>query len=125
MVEGGRFIVTKGGGNRLMVQFSSSPEGNGTTAVCNVPITIVVVGDLKFYAQLLGGEKMSGSWCMWRDTHPFQWNDDVLNNGESLPWMIQRLKEVKDKITRGELKQAKDKLGVIEYSIWDFIEPRN
>jgi hypothetical protein len=44
---------------------------------------------------------------------------------ESLLWTIQRLKEVKDKITGGELKQAKDKLGVVEYPIRDFIEPCN
>jgi hypothetical protein len=102
MVEGGRFIVTKGEEDGLMVQFSSSPEGNITTQVCNVPSTIVAVGDLKFYAQLL-----SGSWCMWCDTHPSPWNDDVSSNGESLLWTIQRLKEVKDKITHGELTQAK------------------
>jgi hypothetical protein len=36
---------------------------------------------------------------------------------ESLLWTIQRLKEVIDKITRGELKQAIDKLGVVKYLV--------
>jgi hypothetical protein len=125
MVEGGRFIVTVGEEDRLTVQFDYSPESNGTTQLCSVPTTIVVVGDLKFYAQLLGRENMSGSWCMWCDSHPSQWNNDLSTDRENLLWTIQRLKEVKDKITRGELKQAKDKLGVVEYPIWDFIEPCN
>jgi hypothetical protein len=117
MVEGDRFIVMKGEEDRFTVQFSSSPECNGTTQVCSVPTTIVVVGDLKFYAQLLGRENMSGSWCMWCDSHPSQWSDDHFTHKESLLWTIQRLKEVIDKITRGELKQAIDKLGVVEYPV--------
>lgn len=68
---------------------------------------------------------MSGSWCMWCDSHPSQWNNDLSTDRESQLWTIQKLKEVKNKITRGELKQAKDKLGVVEYPIWDFIEPDN
>jgi hypothetical protein len=39
--------------------------------------------------------------------------------------MIQRIKEVNHKIQQGQLKQAKDKLGVVDYPVWDFIEPRN
>jgi hypothetical protein len=34
-------------------------------------------------------------------------------------------KEVQDKIQQGQLKQAKDKLGVVDYPVWDFIKPRN
>jgi hypothetical protein len=77
MVEGRQLIVTKSDNNKLTVAFSSSPECNGITQACSVQNTIVVVGDLKFYAQLLGRENMSGSWCMWCDMHPSQWNDNV------------------------------------------------
>ena len=32
---------------------------------CNVLTHVFVVGDLKFYAQMLGRENMSLSWCIW------------------------------------------------------------
>jgi len=61
MVKDGRYFVTKGEVDRLLAAFSSSPECNGLTQVCSVRNTIVVVGDQKFHAQLLGKENMSGS----------------------------------------------------------------
>jgi hypothetical protein len=110
MVKDGRYFVTKGEVDRLLAAFSSSPECNGLTQVCSVRNTIVVVGDQKFHAQLLGKENMSGSWCMCCDAHPSQWNVDTSRYKDSI-WMIyRRIKELKDKITKGELKQAKDKL---------------
>jgi hypothetical protein len=77
MVEGGQFIVTRVEDDRLMVAFSSSPEYSSIAQFCSVCNTIVVVGDLKLYAQLLGRENFSGSWCMWCAAHPSQWNEDL------------------------------------------------
>jgi hypothetical protein len=85
----------------LTVAFSLSPECNGVTQVCSVQNTIVVVGDLKFYAQLLGRENMSGSWCMLCDTHPSQWNNDASVSSRENLWTIQRIKEGKDKFSKG------------------------
>jgi hypothetical protein len=63
-------------------------------------------------------------WCMWCDTRPSKWNDTVSSTRDNL-WTIQRIKEVNDKISKGKLKQAKDKLGVVDCPVWDFIEPSN
>jgi hypothetical protein len=101
MVEGGRFIVTKGEDNKLTVAFRLSPECNGVTQVCSVQNTIVVVGDLKFYAQLLGRENMSGSCCMWCDMHPSHWNNDASVSSRENLWTIQRIKRFRIKFSKG------------------------
>jgi hypothetical protein len=49
-----------------------------------VPIHHYINGDIKYFAQMLGHEGMSTSWCMNCQTHPNDWKglqyvpDDVL-----------------------------------------------
>ena len=68
---------------------------------------------------------MSGSCCMWCDMHPSQWNNDASVSSRENLWTIQRIKAVKDKIQQGKLKHAKDKLCVVDYPDWDFIDHSN
>jgi hypothetical protein len=59
---------------------------------------------------------------MWCNAHPSTWqNLDVTS--EIVPWTIQRLIEQKNRLVRGEIKEARDAQGVVDYPLWDFIEP--
>jgi hypothetical protein len=95
---------------------------NGDGKLCDVPIHMLVVGDLKFYAQILGRENMSSFWCMWCSKHPSEWSNSHPTSPEQL-WTIQGLKAHKDKILLQKLKDPKDISGVVTYPVWDFIEP--
>jgi hypothetical protein len=41
--------------------------------VCSIPNRLRIVGDHKFYAQMLGRENMSRLWCMRCKSHPSEW----------------------------------------------------
>jgi len=60
--DGGRFIVIAGQDSLSLAFKDEDHSGN---VICNVPNQIFMVGDLKFYAQMLGRNNMSGSWCIW------------------------------------------------------------
>ncbi len=88
IAKGGRFIV----GEDLMLSFS--PQNAEQSSLCNVPICLFINGDLKFFAQILGREGMSTSWCMWCQVHPSEWkglkHDDI--NPQDL-WTIDSQKK--------------------------------
>jgi hypothetical protein len=68
---------------------------------------------------MFGRENMSGSWCMWCQSHPSEWK----SLSRSFPlWTIELLKKPKDKIVTEKLKEPKAICGVVNYPIWDFIE---
>ena len=127
IVLGEHFIITMTEDAKLSVSFY--PLGNDLDRlVCDVPTTLVVVGDLKFYSQVLGKENMSSCWCCWCTTHPSQWktlHTAENRNKEEDMWTIEKLKQYKERIDRGELKEARDIKGVVDSPIWDFIEPSN
>ena len=113
IVDGGHFSVRKD----MSLSFSLE---TGDGIIRTVPNRLLIVGNLKFFAQMLGRENMSGSWCMWCRSHPSQWS----NYGQSFPlWCINSLKSHKDKIISERLKEPKDICGVVSYPIWDFVEP--
>jgi len=92
--------------------------------LCNVSTRIVVVGDLKFYAQLLGRENMSSSWFMWCTSHPSEWKHHPLP--PSNLWTIKKIKKKhKECIDRKQVKEAREILGIVNYPVWDFIQPEN
>ena len=129
IVSGKRFVLQQlAEGNKLSAHFSLPNDDTDTQLHCNVPSSLVVVGDLKFYFQLLGRENMSGSWCCWCTTHPSKWKPLCSmhqHNKEDDCWTIAKLKDYKRRIDLGELKEAKDIKGVVDNPIWDFIEPSN
>jgi hypothetical protein len=59
--DGGRFIVV---GRQESMFLSFGAADHIGTVLCNVPIHMFMVGDLKFHAQMLGCNNMSTSWCM-------------------------------------------------------------
>ena len=73
IVRGKRFIVQKQDSNTLLTEFDYCNITKDLTIICDVPTHLVVVGDLKFYFQILGRENMSGSWCIWCQRHPSDW----------------------------------------------------
>jgi len=83
----------------------------------------LVVGDLKFYAQLMGRENMSSSWCMWCTSHPSDWKHHPLPPAET--WTMQKIIRHKQRVDRREVKEARDILGIVNDPVWDFIEPEN
>ena len=60
---GSRFLLYKNDKATFSLKCGCSDQN---TCYCNVPKWMFGVGDLKFYAQMLGQDNMSGSWCMWR-----------------------------------------------------------
>jgi len=121
------FVVRKlSKGNKLSTAFHFLDDATDTPVICNVSSSLVVVGKLKFYFQTLGWENMSGSWCCWCTTHPSTWNTlctTYHHNKEEDSWTIAKLKDYKYRIESGELKDARDKKGVVQHPVWDFIEP--
>ena len=59
---------------------------------------------------------------MWCNAHPNTWQD-MNNNSDAIPWMIERIKEHKSRIVRENLKDAKDICGIVDFPLWDFIQP--
>ena len=121
IAEGRRFAVS----NDLAVSFSGDEPG-----ICNVPTRLVLVGDLKFYAQMSGRDGMSSSWCMWCQLHPSEWKTFIEKRGD-IPieqqqmWTVELIKEYKQKIIRKEIKTPKEIKGVVDYPVWDFIPIEN
>jgi hypothetical protein len=63
IVEVGRFFVTE---DQVLPFIPMNADGK----LCDIPIHTLVVGDLKFYAQIFGHDNMSSFWCMWCSKHP-------------------------------------------------------
>jgi hypothetical protein len=66
---------------------------------------------------------MSSSWCMWCTAHPSTWKQHPVTAAEE--WSIAKIKSVKERIERRELKEPREMLGVVNDPIWDFVEPQN
>ncbi len=102
-------------------------DANDTTVICNVSSSLVLVGDPKFNFQILCREQlMSGSCCCWCTTHPSTWNKLCTTHHRDKQedsWTISKLKDYKHRIEAGELKEARDKKGIVHHPVWDFIEP--
>jgi hypothetical protein len=125
IAQGGRFAVKKDASDKLEVSFSGDDSG-----ICNVPTRPVLVGDLKFYAQMSGRDGMSSSWCMWCQLHPSEWKTfferkDDIPAEQQQHWTKEKLKEQKEKNIRKELKTPKQIKGVVDFPIWDFINIEN
>jgi len=67
IANGGRFVI----GQDFRLSFT--PLNADEPALCDVPIRLFINGDLKFFAQILGRDGMSTSWCMWCRVHPSEW----------------------------------------------------
>jgi hypothetical protein len=122
--SGGRFIVNVDQCGDFSLNYSETEQGEGLGQLCNVSTRVFVVGDLKFYAQMLGRNNMSGSWCMWCTMAPHEWK---LPSYEDVPiahreqWTIETLKAAHLKIVREGLKEPQDIRGVTGFPLWDCI----
>jgi hypothetical protein len=96
--NGGRFIVcsTEEAG-QLELSFHEEPNNN-RQAHYNVPVSIFINGDLKFFAQILGRDGMSTSWCMYCKVHPKDWIGLVEAPEEEL-WSIAQQTQFVESIT--------------------------
>jgi hypothetical protein len=116
LLRGGQFSV-KASGKKLIVGFENQED-----SICDVNTHVIVVGDLKFYAQILGGENMSSYWCMRCDAHPNTWaNLDASSNFDL--WTIEHIQVHRNKVIGEGLKDAKDACRVVDFPLWDFIQP--
>lgn len=61
----GRFIIQVDQNDDLRLSFLETEIVAGCELLCNHSTSLFVVGDLKFYALMLGRTKMSGHWCIW------------------------------------------------------------
>jgi hypothetical protein len=114
---GHQFIVRSDQDGRLMLSFDEAEIQEGET-ICNVPCQVFINGDLKYFAQLLGHEGMSSSWCMWCQSHPSEWKHHLTAD----LWTINLQKEFYYKKARGELKEAKAIKGIVTLPVYDFVE---
>jgi hypothetical protein len=77
---------------------------------------------------MAGREGMSSYWCMWCTLHPSEWRT-FQENPASVPeedkrlWTIGLHNQTLEKIKSGELKEAREKKGVVSKPIWSFIKP--
>jgi hypothetical protein len=67
--DGSRFVVSFAENSKMKLSFFNDKQ----EAICNVPIHLYIIGDMKYFAQMLGREGMSTSWCMYCQTHPKDW----------------------------------------------------
>jgi len=73
---------------------------------------------------------MSSYWCMWCQLHPSQWRT-FMENSSAVPeekkkiFSVDLHEETLQKIRNGELKEPREKKGIIGEVIWDFIEISN
>jgi len=128
MVDGGRFIVDfSSQSHQLLLLFSNWDVTENNEHLCDVPIRLFVTGDLKFYAQMLGHDNMSGCWCMWCLKAPNEWKkqDDEIPPSHAEEWTITKLKSHKLKVAQGMLKTPTEIHGVVDFPLWDFIEVIN
>jgi hypothetical protein len=119
-------FICDGGKFSLSYLFQAWMLSENDSRLCDVSIRLFVTGDLKFYAQMLGHDNMSGtsSWCMWCLMAPNEWSKEIVevppNHAEE--WTINTLKSHKVLISEGTLKKPTEICGVVEFPIWDFIE---
>jgi len=71
---------------------------------------------------------MSSYWCMWCTLHPSEWRTSQeipvsVPEEDKRLWTIDIHNQALEKIKSGELKEAREKKGVVAEPIWSFIEP--
>ncbi len=59
---------------------------------------------------------------MWCNAHPNTWPNLNASSRVEL-WTMERMKEHRNKIIREKLKDPKDICGIVDFPLWDFIEP--
>jgi hypothetical protein len=124
--EGGRFIVV--GKEALELSFSANTR-DAESVVDDVPLHLHVHGVLKIFAQVLGRNGMSSSWCMWCKKHPSEWRSlyqerNEMNIEVQDLWTIQEQLGYIEKINRKELKNPKKK-GIVSTPLIPFIQPQD
>ncbi len=129
--EGSRFIVKStviDDVEKLVLSFAELDDDE-SPPLCNVPCELFIHGDLKYFAQMLGRDGMSSSWCMWYQCHPSSWKTMLSERGFNVEqqdlWTVTLQKQYAEKIRKGELKAPKEKKGIVTVPIFDFVEPKN
>jgi len=119
--NGGRFIVTLEENGEMSLAFTAN---NNNAVICDVPVHLFINGDMKYFAQMLGREGMSTSWCMYCQVHPKDWKGLHSVPADEL-WDIAKQQQFLVEIQNGRKKEAKDKKGIVSEPIINFIEPKD
>jgi len=83
ITEGSWFIVKStviDDVEKLVLSFAELDDDE-SPPLCNVPCELFIHGDLKYFAQMLGRDGMSSSWCMWCQCHPSSWKTMMSERG--------------------------------------------
>jgi hypothetical protein len=70
-IVSGKHFISEG---ELIASFHLPDDAIDMPLICNISSSLVVVGDLQFYFQVLGCKNMSGSWYCWCTEHPSAWH---------------------------------------------------
>ena len=119
--DGSRFVVSSAENNKMALSFFRDQQ---VEAICDVPIHLYINGDMKYFAQMLGREGMSTSWCMYCQTHPNDWKG-LQSVPDDLLWDIAKQRQYLQDINSGQRKEPKDKKGIVSEPIVDFVEPKD
>ncbi len=114
----GQHLSAKMVDNNFIVDFAPG----AADTICDVNTRVLVVGDLKFYAQILGRENMSSYWCMWCNTHPSTW-PDLSTCSDAQLWTIDKMVEHRHRINQDNIKEPREICGIVDFPLWDFIQP--
>ena len=67
---------------------------------------------------------MSSNWCMWCKYHPNDWKGLLTVPAMEL-WSIGQQEQFVERINSGELKEPRDKKGIVNLPLIDFIQPQH
>jgi hypothetical protein len=118
-IVGGLRVIKDG--TRFVLSFAEINKMKLSFCICNVPIHLYINGDMKYFAQMLGREGMSISWCMYCQTHPTDWKGLKSFPGDVL-WDIAKQRKILQEINSGQQKKPKDKKSIVSEPVIDFVE---
>ena len=114
--ESKRFVVVTKPHGSLGIAFGQAAATD--TVVADIPLRLFACGDLAFYALVLGRNGMSPIWCWLCQQSKTEWTSEGPSGLEM--WTISGMKG-----KLAENKTGAARKGMVEYLIWDSIEPGN
>ena len=83
-----------------------------------------MLGDLAFYAAVLGKPNMSSVWCTWCDLGSKEWREPKHNRG--VPWTMERMSKVFEDTRENRIQNIPQNCkGIVNVPLFDSVELTN